>query len=103
LGFSHYRGMCQECHGGPGVDPEDLAKGLNPAPPSLNDAAKDFTASELFWTTKNGIRMTGMPAWAPTHSDEVIWDIVAFLETLPGMSPADYQALTRKIPPAPEP
>ena len=25
--------------------------------------------AELFWVTKHGIKMTGMPAWGATHGD----------------------------------
>ena len=46
----------------------------------------------MFWVIKNGIKMTGMPAWAD-HSDEEIWATVAFLKKLPGMTPAEYGKL----------
>ena len=48
---------------------------------------------QLFWITKNGIKLTGMPAFGKTHSDEKIWDIVAFMEKLPTMTKEQYQAL----------
>jgi hypothetical protein len=35
-----------------------------------------------------------MPAWGKTHSDALLWDIVAFVRALPDMSPARYHALT---------
>src|SRR5574340_587472 len=62
LGFQHYRGMCVECHGRPGVEASELAQGLNPSPPALVESAGDWQPSELFWITQNGVRMTGMPA-----------------------------------------
>ncbi|AXS81958.1 phosphogluconate dehydrogenase (NAD(+)-dependent, decarboxylating) [Marinobacter sp. Arc7-DN-1] len=52
-----------------------------------------MTAAELFWATKQGIRFTGMPAWGPSRSDQELWDIVAFVMTLPKMNAADYDAL----------
>lgn len=39
--------------------------------------------------------MTAMPAWGKTHSDAEIWDMVAFLQKLPRMNVAQYNALTR--------
>jgi len=30
--------------------------------------------------------MTGMPAFGPTHKDEEIWSVVAFVQRLPKMS-----------------
>lgn len=98
-GFRHYRGMCVACHGAPGVSIGDLGQGLSPAPPKLVEVVGDWKPNELFWLTKNGVRMTGMPAWGVTHTDDDIWAITAFLQKLPSMKPADYQKLNRQVPP----
>ncbi len=92
-GFAHYNEMCAGCHGAPGKEETELAKGLNPKAPDLARSAKEMPAEQLFWVTKNGIKMTGMPAWGVTHSDEKIWSIVAFIEQLPGMTRAEYDSL----------
>jgi hypothetical protein len=42
--------------------------------------------------------MTGMPAWGVTHSDELLWDVVAFLQKLPELSAEEYQALVKSAP-----
>ncbi len=99
-GFRGYREMCVICHGTPGGKPSPLAKGLNPEPPDLSEDEDQMSDAELFWVIKNGIRMTGMPAWGPSHSDAELWDIVAFVKTLPNMSAADYLALDRRLPPS---
>jgi Cytochrome C oxidase, cbb3-type, subunit III len=70
----------------------DIAKGLYPKPADLSQSARLYTSSELLWIVKNGIKMSGMPAWAD-HSDEELWGTVAFIEKLPGMSEADYARL----------
>jgi len=49
----------------------------------------------LFWVIKNGVKMTAMPAWGPTHSDQKIWAMVAFLEKLPHMTAAQYQEMDK--------
>ncbi|MEX2594115.1 MAG: hypothetical protein WD426_15175 [Anditalea sp.] len=36
---------------------------------------------------------TGMMALGPTHSDEDIWGVTAFVRQLPDMSPEEYQAI----------
>ncbi len=92
-GFAHYNEMCVECHSAPGKSESDLAKGLNPKAPDLSKSAQDMSAEQLFWVTKNGIKMTGMPAWGKTHSDDKIWSIIAFIEKLPGMTGAQYDSL----------
>jgi hypothetical protein len=42
--------------------------------------------------------MTGMPAWGVTHSDELLWDVVAFLQKLPELSADQYQTLVKSSP-----
>ncbi len=98
LGFQHYRGMCQECHAAPGAEAEELAKGLRPEPPELVEAAGDWKPNELYWLVKNGVRMTGMPAFGPTHSEDELWAMVAFVQRLPKLSEADYKKLDRGTP-----
>jgi mono/diheme cytochrome c family protein len=93
IGFEHYREMCQGCHGAPGIERNEIGQGLYPKPPNLAHSAKEMPASELFWITKNGIKLTGMPAFGKTHSDDKIWAIVAFMKTLPSMSKEQYQTL----------
>ena len=92
-GINAFDEMCTGCHTAPGAQQSPLAQGLNPAPPDLDISAENLTPEELFWITKFGIKMTGMPGWGPTHSDEDIWRIVAFLQVLPGLSVDDYQAM----------
>lgn len=98
-GFRSYREMCATCHTPPGDEKSPLAKGLNPEPPDLSKDEDHMTTAELFWVIKNGIRMTGMPAWGPSHSDEELWDIVAFVTALPNMSAMDYRLMDRRLPP----
>jgi len=92
-GFRHYREMCVGCHLAPSIKSSEIRKGLMPQPPKLQEAAKKWTPAELFWVIKNGIKMTGMPAWGPTHSDEKLWQLVAFVKQLPKMTPAQYKAM----------
>ena len=92
-GVNDFNGMCAACHGAPGQDPEAIGKGMNPPAPDLAESAKELTAAELFWVTKNGIKMTGMPAWGATHDDDALWPVVALLKKLPDLDAAGYQAL----------
>ena len=97
-GFRIYRNECVMCHTPIGRTAEPMAVGFNPQAPGFGANSDDMSPSELFWVTKNGIRFTGMPAWGPSRSDQEIWDIVAFLMTLPKMSAAEYNALDSRIP-----
>jgi mono/diheme cytochrome c family protein len=44
---------------------------------------RQYSDSELFWIVKNGIRLSGMPAFAKVESDENIWNLVRYVRTLP--------------------
>ena len=86
-GLDHYRENCVMCHGAPDVAAGELAKGLNPGVPDLqSQGTQSMSDGELFWTIKHGIRMTAMPAFAPTHTDSQIWKIVAFVRHLPNLT-----------------
>jgi len=98
-GFEHYDEMCVVCHGAPGIDAGEAREGLNPQPPllaKLKDLETD-SPGELFWVIKNGIKMTAMPAWGPTHNDEKIWAMTAFVKKLPSMSKEEYINMRQKI------
>ena len=92
-GGSHFKGMCQQCHGGPGAKPEQFATVMDPDPPELTHAAREWNRAEIFWIAKHGIKMTGMPAFGQYESDDELWKIAAFVEELPSVSAAEYAAL----------
>lgn len=98
-GFEHYHEMCTGCHLAPGMESSELRAGLNPQPPLLAMAVPDSSPAELFWTIKHGVKMTGMPAWGASHSDQMIWSMVAFLERLPHLTPAEYRAMEARLKP----
>ena len=92
-GVNDFEAMCVGCHGAPGKKPGPIGQGLNPPPPDLQDSARRRSPAELFWVTKNGIKMTGMPAWGPTHDDEALWSVVALISALPDLDAHAYDDL----------
>lgn len=92
-GVNDFSEMCAGCHGAPGREPGAIGQGLNPPPPDLAGAALEMSPAELFWVTKHGIRMTGMPAWGVTHDDAAIWPVVAFITKLPELDAVQYEDL----------
>lgn len=101
-GASAYDAMCATCHAAPGREASVLAEGLLPEPPELADEADAWSPAELFWITKHGVRMTGMPAFGPTHADRELWDVVAFLRRISETSPSEYRSLAEGRGGAPE-
>jgi mono/diheme cytochrome c family protein len=96
-GFACFKAHCEQCHGAPGVGRAEFAKGLLPVPSSLSQAAHDWLPAELYWITRHGIKMTGMPAWQFRIDEDSLWATVAFLQTLPGMSANQYAKLASTI------
>jgi mono/diheme cytochrome c family protein len=97
-GFKTYTEMCSGCHGAPG-EPNDMIKGWYPRPPELYKYAEADDAKEFFWITKNGIKMTAMPAFQPMQTDEQIWAITAFVTQKLSKMPADeYKNWKSKYP-----
>ncbi len=96
-GAVSYSAMCTSCHLSPGVGDNEIRPGLYPIPPNLTTQAPG-DPRRTFWVIKHGIKLTAMPAWGMTHSDEQMWNMVAFLHKLPGMSPAQYESLGGKPP-----
>jgi len=91
-GFKHYNEMCVSCHGAPGVKPNEMVEGLYPKPPEIYKHGEEDAAQEFFWIIKNGIKMTSMPAFKPTHDDTKIWAMTAFVTLkLATMTPEEYK------------
>jgi len=110
LGGPDYNDMCVACHLRPGKMQSDLSIGLYPAPPNLSKREDEHghdgevaghggpaqSAQRQFWIIKHGIKASGMPAWGPTHDDQRIWAMVAFLQKLPELTPEQYQIITAR-------
>ncbi len=93
-GAACFRDRCVACHGAPGVAPEAFALGMQPVPSSLVEATRHWRPQDLYWITRNGIKMSGMPAWEYRLEEGELWAVVAFLDALPLMTPDQYRTLT---------
>ena len=88
-----FRDKCVQCHGGPGTAPHDIARSMQPLPGPLVDARGRWSAAELYWITRHGITMSGMPAWQHRLRDDDLWALVAFMQHLPDLTVADFRQL----------
>ena len=93
-GAGLYRDHCVTCHGAPAVPPSDIGKSMQPVPGPLVDAARHWQLREMYWITRHGIKMSGMPAWEYRLSDADLWAVAGFLGKLPHLSPQAYAAIT---------
>jgi mono/diheme cytochrome c family protein len=95
LGATQYEEHCALCHGGAKAKVSAMQNQFSPPPPQLINRIPHDPPSWIFWVTKHGVRMTGMPAWTGILSDEDIWKIVAFIKNsgkLPPEAQAAWQA-----------
>lgn len=91
-GAGEYKAMCAHCHGGIGESRAEWAQTMRPLPPALADAAAGWSIEEVRWIVGHGVKMSGMPAFGPTHDEATLWNIAAFVKALPEMSEAQYAA-----------
>ncbi len=89
-GFCTYETHCVACHGAAAVARQHWISGMEPQPPYLVDSTHIWKPRELFWIVKNGIKMTGMPAWRDSLPDREIWDVVAWLKASSQLPPQTY-------------
>jgi mono/diheme cytochrome c family protein len=99
-GFRLYDEMCVQCHGAPGKKSGEVGLGLRPEPPELSKVVRRWNTAELFWILKHGIKSTGMPAFGKTHTEEQLWNLVAFVQRLPQLTPDQYKAQDKSTAPA---
>ena len=79
-GAMAYEANCALCHGGAKQRISPMRDKFNPPPPQLVDRIPHDEDAWLFWVTKHGVRMSGMPSWDGVLSDDEIWQVVAFIK-----------------------
>lgn len=102
-GARDYEAHCIACHGGPGVARARWASAMLPTPPYLLDAPRRWSPAELYTIVHDGVKMTAMPAWGEIESDRQVAAVVAFLEVMPKMTPAQFAQLRQRIGAEPSP
>jgi mono/diheme cytochrome c family protein len=93
-GAGLYHEHCVQCHGGPGTAPSPHGMSMQPVPGPLVDASARWRPQDLYWITRHGIKMSGMPAWEARLDEADTWAVVAFLTRLPGLDARAYRAMT---------
>jgi mono/diheme cytochrome c family protein len=76
-GANMYKQYCATCHGTPAQPPSRYVETMYPKPPLLfrGKGVTDDPASESYWKTANGIRLSGMPSFKSKLSDTQLWQI----------------------------
>ena len=95
-GAKEYEEHCAFCHGGAKAKISPMRDSFSPPVPQLINRIPHDDDAWLFWVTKHGVRMAGMPAWTGILSDEETWKVVAFIkhsDKLPPETQAAWQEL----------
>jgi thiosulfate dehydrogenase len=98
-GAKSYESNCALCHGGAKAKISPMQNQFSPPAPQLINRIPHDPPSWMFWVTKHGVRMTGMPAWTGILSDDDIWKIVAFIKNsdkLPAEAQAAWQSAANR-------
>ena len=84
-----FLGSCAQCHGADGSDATEIGRNMNPPAMDLRSAhVQHWSDAELFWIIQNGVRLTGMPAWQASISDNDRWKLARFIHRLPRLDAA---------------
>lgn len=84
---------CASCHGASGYDLTDAGRWMYPRAADLTSRdSQSYSDQEVFWIIKNGVRMSGMPAFGKVESDEHIWDLALYVRNLPKTVPKPQAA-----------
>ena len=74
---------CAACHGLDGHKSTDAGRWMYPRAADLTSReVQQYSDRELFWIVKNGIRLSGMPAFGEVETDEHIWNLAHYVRTL---------------------
>ncbi|MFC5863195.1 c-type cytochrome [Acidicapsa dinghuensis] len=82
-----FLGSCAQCHGADGRG--DTSVGRNMTPPAMDLSSshvQHWSDAEVFWIIQNGVRLTGMPAWKSSISENDTWKLARFIHKLPGLN-----------------
>ena len=104
-GRDHFADHCAICHANDGSGDTEMGRNLYPKAPDMRSArTQELSDGEIFAIIKNGIRLTGMPAWgSDTPADDAAtWQLVAFIRHLPGITAAELDQMKKMNPVSPQ-
>jgi len=101
---AHFADHCASCHGNDGRGKTSVGQSLYPKAPDMWHAeTQSLSDGELFAIIKNGVRLTGMPAWGSDTGEDgkETWELVHFIRHLPRVSEAELQEMKDLNPKSP--
>jgi mono/diheme cytochrome c family protein len=95
-GRAHFADHCAGCHDNDGSGATEMGQNLYPKPPDLRkEVTQRLSDGEIFFIIKEGVRLTGMPAWgdAAGRDDQETWKLVHFIRHLTAITPQELEEM----------
>jgi mono/diheme cytochrome c family protein len=93
---AHFADHCASCHGNDGRGQTTVGQNLYPKAPDMSQpATQSLSDGELFSIIRNGVRLTGMPAWGgnTVDDDKETWELVLFIRHLPAITAEEVRQM----------
>ena len=90
----HFADHCAQCHANDGSGKTEMGQYLYPRAPDMRlSATQNLSDGELYYIIRNGVMLTGMPAWGEPHlvQDDDSWQLVLFIRHLPKLTPEEIK------------
>jgi mono/diheme cytochrome c family protein len=100
-GRAHWADHCATCHANDGSGNTIIGQNLYPPAPDMRLAVtQNLSDGELYYIIRNGVRLTGMPAWGnpAIKRDDESWHLVVFIRHLPQITPQELEEMKRLNP-----
>jgi mono/diheme cytochrome c family protein len=97
----HFADHCAQCHANDGSGNTEVGKSLYPRAPDMRlPATQNLSDGELYYIIRNGVPLTGMPAWGDPHfdQDDDSWQLVLFIRHLSQLTPEELKDMERYNP-----
>jgi mono/diheme cytochrome c family protein len=90
----HFVDHCSACHALDGSGNTVFGRNMYPRVPDLRGReTQNLSDGELHYIISNGVRFTGMPAFAGEEAADEIWKLVSFIRRLPELSPEELREM----------
>jgi mono/diheme cytochrome c family protein len=86
-GMKTYQSTCAGCHGDVQHAHSAFGDAFYPRAPQFVEEAPDMPENQNFYIIQHGVRLSGMPAWKPTLTEQQIWEVTTFLSHMDKLPP----------------
>jgi len=101
-GMDHWADHCATCHANNGSGDTEMGRNFYPPVPDMRNAeTQSLSDGELYYIIRNGVPLTGMPAWGDPrlgNSDSQTWALVSFIRHLPTLTAGEVAGMQKLNP-----